>query len=410
MNENLINDPKAIENLFQSFRASKIEIFLRLDLKEFTAQIHRVSDVSITLFYKGNIPTDIEKIDLNTTRGDSIYFATCRVLNISPSEITISLPEELEKGTKRKYRRVNTKDDVFIKFNVISNTEGKFESEEQIKKLPQQFTNIYREMIKPIPDIKIILPLLAQELKKKAPIFDIKLYGGDEPESKRIHVLKHFKRNIFISNVRDSKSYLKDIHNIDAISFLPYITQLKENNNSDQMIKEELLQIMKEDIRTNTISYICSPIKLFDQVIGHVFLGLSEGSLVFRDHDISFVQTCSEIISEAIAKSKLHQLDTGDEPNVPVIDLSAGGLLMQFKDSFIIKHLNVNTKLRIELKIVNKIIKLIGKITRLTSDLDVAIIGVKFTEIRWSEQGEVDKYVNRRLEAEKMQKDILEKD
>ncbi len=404
MSENVITDPKEIENLYQSFRTKKVEVTLRYELKEYNAQIYRVSHVSITLFYKGDIPETIDYIEMSTTMAGAVFFATCRVVNISSGEITLSYPEQLEKRIKRKYKRVNTKGDVYLKFHVISSFDEKLDFTDHQQHLPPQFMAVAKELEQPVPDIKRIFSLLAQELKKKASLFDIKLYRPNESYPKRVEILKEFKKIIFIENVRDSKAYLKNHQNIKAVSFLPYIHQLKADGKGDQDIRDELITIMKEDIKTTAISYICSPIMLFGQVIGHVFLGVTGGSYsIFRDHDLYFVQSSCEIISEALAKSRLNKLDTGDNFDVIALDLSAGGLSMQFADQFILKHLSADTKLRMVLKVIDKEIKVVGKIIRIDREGDEAEVAIKFTEIRWNDQENVDKYVNRKLEMDKMQ-------
>ncbi len=401
--EQVITDSKSIENIFQSFRASKSNIIIRHELKEYNAFVYRVSDVSITFDYKGNLSTDLETIEISTTTRDAIYFAICKVLNISGSEITVAYPSELEKGVKRKFKRVDTIDDVYLKFNVISNVEDNFNIDDN-KNIPQQFAHIYKELMKPIPDIKIVLPLVAQELKKKAPLFEIKLYKENEVFSIRAKILSKYKKMIYINNVKESKSYLKDHQKPDLISFLPYIQELKQNNLNDDAIRGELINIMKEDISTSAITYICSPIILFNHAIGHIFLGVSEGSFsVFRDQDFVFVQTACDIISETLAKGKLHQLDTGNDFTIKALDLSAGGVLMELNDANIVKLINENMKLRIVLKVNDKEIKTIGRIRRLDKEDNKAIIGIKFSEIRWNDQEFVDRYVNRRIEIIKIQ-------
>ncbi|MDH5680389.1 MAG: PilZ domain-containing protein [Spirochaetota bacterium] len=404
--EHIISDTKSISNLFQTFRASKADLTIRHELSEFTGQVHRMSDVSASLFYKGAIPKDIDKVDISVTLRDTIYFATCKVVNVNDGEITLAFPMEVEKGIKRKFQRVDTEGDLFAKFNVISNIDESFDIDEQKKKIPQQFLHLYKELTKPVPDIKKILPLLAQELKKKAPLFEIKLYQGNEKIARRVDILKTYKQTIFVSNTKDTKSYLKDQHNVNAISFLPYIQTLKDNGFDDDKIKSVLLTVMKEDLATRALSYICSPITLFGHVIGHIFLGISEGAhQIFRDQDIYFVQSACDIISEAFAKGKLHQLDTGDEFNVPVLDLSGGGTLLKLQDPFILKHLVEDMRLRVVIKINDSEVKAVAKIIRVnTENMEPgeATLATKFTEIRWSEQEIIDKYVNRKVEMEKM--------
>ncbi len=404
-NEQLITDAKSIHSLFQSFRANKNIIILRYELQEFNAQIHRVNDYSITLFYRGKLPLNIENIEVSTSLRDTIYFAESKVLNIAQSEITLAIPPELEKGVKRKYPRVHTKDDVYLKFNVISNADDKFQGNNKGQKIPPQFVTICKELLQPIPDIKRIFPLLAQELKKKAPLFEIKLYKNEETNPKRVDILKRYKETIYIANVRDSKAYFKDHHGLEAISFLSYFNDLKNSGKPDQVIKNELIQAMKDDIASTAVSYICSPIILFSQVIGHIFLGITEGSYsVFRDQDIYFVKYACDIITEALAKAKLHQLDTGKDFDVPTIDLSAGGVLIEMNDPFILKYLTGDMKLRIVLKVNEREVTTIGKIIRIEINEEKNTeIAVKFTELRWNDQEYIDTYVNRKIGMEKMQ-------
>ena len=405
MEENVISESKNIVNLFQTLKANKTDIFLRHELKEYNATVSNVSDVSVILNYKGNISAKIEKLEFNSTQGDTVYFCIMRIIKVTPDEITLSLPMEIEKRIKRKYKRVNTEGDVFLHFNIITNFDDKGIFEDN-KKIPPQFSAIYKEITNELPDVKRIVPLLSQELKKKAPLFEIKLHKGGETYPKRVELLKKFKETVFISNAKDSKNYIKDIHNMGAITFLPFIHEIKQKVDDDAVVRKILVDIMREDLSTTATSYICSPIMLFGNVIGHIFLGATDGShVMFRDQDIYFVQTACQLLSEAFAKNRLYQLNTGEDYSIATVDLSGGGLSMKIVDPVVLKYLYDGTKLRIMTKVMDKEIKTVGKVTRIEKESDsVGIIGVKFTEIKWNDQEYIDKYVLRKIEMDKMQK------
>ncbi len=403
MNKYVISDSKEIENLYYNFRKKKVEIILRYDLKEVTAKIYRITNVFITLFYKGDIDPNIESIEMNMTSNSNIYFSVCRVIKIASGEITLSLPEYLEKRVKRKYSRVVTNKNIYLKFNVISNINDKLDFVGIKSNISNKFTGAYKELSKPIPDIKKIITLISKEIKGRASVFEIKLYKKGDTYPKRIYVLKETKKTIFISSVNNSKSYIKSLPISNIMTYLPYIKKLYKKGKNKDSIKIELNSIMEEDKNLCLASYICSPIMLFDKVVGHIFLGLKENSItIFSESDAYIVKTGCNIISEALAKSRLHKLNTGDDFSVLVIDLSAGGLSMQFSDQFILKHISTHTRLRITLKVNEKEIRIIGNITRIDEQNDeTAIVAVRFTDIRWLEQEHIEKYVNQQIEVEK---------
>jgi hypothetical protein len=407
MNKHIIDDPKEIENLYYSFRKKKTEVTLKYDLKETTAQIYRITSIFLTLFYKGNINPRIKTIEMTMSADASIYSAISRVIKISSGELTVALPEQLEKRVKRKHRRIDSKEGIYLRFNVISDINDKLDFLYDKGRVSNKFLEARKELVKPVPDIKKAITIISSELRGNTSIFEVKLYKQGEVYPKRINVLKEVKKTIFISNTKDKHSYLKSLSINGVVSYLPYIRDIRKTMHDDKdSIKAEFASIMQEDAKLSLVSYICSPIMLYEKVIGHIFLGLTkEFNSKFSGADAYTVKVGCDIISKTIAKNKLHQLNTGDDFDILVTDLGGGGLSMQLSDQYILlKHLSIFTKLSMVLKLNEREIKVVTTINRIDKqENNDAIIAVKFTDINWTEQEYIDKYVNRQIEIDKMQ-------
>lgn len=111
----------------------------------------------------------------------------------------------------------------------------------------------------------------------------------------------------------------------------------------------------------------------------------------------------AEVISEAFVKTKLFQLKSAGSISADVINLSAGGSLIEVNDQYVMKFIRPNTKLNLTLKITDVSgktheYKCGAKVLRVMNAEGKNRVAIKFLELRWNEQDAVDKTVRKKIE------------
>lgn len=401
MAESKITDTKEIEKHLNLFKASKLLVSVKVgeaqSQRELEGNLKEVTEYTATIKFSTQVDIKENQGEVSITRGNHIYWAICTFERVYENEAIVIFPQGMEIRVKRKHKRAMVEDKVFVNFSILEMP--KSIHKEDISKTSPQLSSLYKELHKPVPDIKKIIPHIVNELKNFSPTNELKLYKEGEEITGRAALLKNYKMPLFIQNTQDSKHYLKNFPNIKVMSYNNFFKQLIEQGMDEEERKKEILKIMAVDRKNNLISYIYSPIVLFNEVIGHIFAGVvGDNSKIFRENDLFFVMALCDIISEAFAKSKIFHLEEEGAFESDIKNISAGGMLVILKDQYILKYLTVDSKLKLNLRFLsnsdeNKIITQ-GKILRFDIGKHQTYMAVKFTELKWNEIDFINKYIN----------------
>ncbi len=138
---------------------------------------------------------------------------------------------------------------------------------------------------------------------------------------------------------------------------------------------------------------------LYQNVIGHILVLTTEHSLkTLRITDVYYLKALADIVSEALAKARLFQLDTGSEFDIKVFNISAGGVYMEVSSQYIIKYLQEKMHIMATIRIENREIETISEIRRIDFIGQDVRIAVKFLEIKPADQTFIERYVQKHIE------------
>ncbi len=398
-NENkIINDHFEIEKLLNRFRSTRAIVEIEVLGKTYEGNIHSVSDVTLSIHYKGVMPSTASSLTLNITSGHTIYTFSTSILDIQDSEAVISTPTEIKTLVKRKYKRVKIDQakEASLEFTIATDSMPQADSGKVVPKYAQ----IYAELSKKVPNVKNIVQLIMQHLQSYADDSNIVLYKKDENFPLPVQIIKELNETLYIKNIRDRSSYLSNVIP-KVISLGTYLKHLKEKGKDDSEIKEIMIKMINEDQQRGVRSYIYSPISLFGEVIGHIYVANIKSE--FSDQNVYITISMAEVISEAFVKTKLFQLKSAGSIKANIINLSAGGALLEINDQYVMKFIRTNTKLNISLNLTDVSgkeheFKCGAKVLRVINNKGKNRVAIKFQELRWNEQDAIDKAVRKKIE------------
>lgn len=394
----VITDYAEVEKQLNKFRGTRAHCEMEILGKTYEGTITSVSDITLSIHYKGLIPVAATFVEVSITSGHTIYSFRTSILDIHESEVTMSAPTELRVLVKRKYKRVNIEDDreAKLEFTVVSGSGMGADSSKVVPKYAQ----IFQELSKKVPNIKTIVQLIMQQLREYADKFDIRLYKKGDNFSIPEEIIKTLGETVYIRNTRDRTSYLSTTIP-KVISLGAYLKHLKEQNKNDDYIKGVMFKTISEDQKKGVRSYIFSPITLFGEVIGHIYV--ANLSKEFNDQNVYITISMAEIISEAFVKTKIFQLESAGAIKGEIINLSAGGALIEINDQYVMKFLHPHTKLKVSLEIKDVSEKLhtfncSAKVLRVITNDEKNRVAIKFLELRWNEHDMIDKFIRKKIE------------
>ncbi len=397
-NIKVISERLEIDNLLSRFKSSRSIGELEVLGKSYEGFISNISDVTLSINFKGIIPPAATFIEINVPSGHIIYSFRSSILDIQESEIIISTPLEIRTLIKRKYKRVNVDsiEEASVEFTIAS---GSTQLQDASKVAPK-FSQIYDELSKQVPNIKLIIQYILIQLKTYSDDCNIVLHKKDDSYTTAVDIIRALKETLYIKNTRERTAYLSSTMP-RIVSLGTYLKYLKDNGSSDEEIKNIMLKTITEDQKRGVRSYVYSPITVFGDVIGHIYM--ANVKTEFNDRTIYDMMGLGEIISEAFVKTKLFQLESVGAIKGTIINLSAGGALIEINDQYVMKFIHQNTKLKVSLYLKDvtgktHVFNCSAKVLRVITNEGKNRIAMKFLELRWNEHDIIDKFVRKKIE------------
>lgn len=390
-------DVNLIKHLFYYLRFENEEFSFEYDDRYMSVVVHNVLQDYVEL----NVPDFIE----GTSRRAKIKFEIINVLyvfeviieDIRGPIVKIKLPTELQSAEMRKYRRVIC-DDLFMDFVILfkSFKGGKYVSGDN-SHAERQFTNLVREVKKDVPDIKLLNQIFTEYIVKISSEYEFVIYKqGDGHEFIKNSLLKDNK-TIYISDCSDLDSYLEEL---DSKYHKTYFDIYKEK---EEVIGEfqarkffEVLQ--KKENRNFLVSYIVSPITLFDKVIGHlkVYTTAMDKHLL-TNHHLEYIHELAEIFSYGLTKISIKGNSFNDVyTNTRIIDVSISGLLFEVNDISLFNYLKKHTSIKMYIPIGKAKLEINGEIVRFIKAEDGFRLGVNFFSSNPGDMKELETYIYER--------------
>lgn len=403
MKKQIINDASRIEHFLTRLRLESRKVIVRSDLVETQGMITENDSTSIHIMYQGKFTPNRESVNFQFMIEGSYYFAFVPVYKNDGRTITIGIPDFLENRSIRKYPRTYVNDEVYCRFNIIADVS--LEREINTASAPPKLATIYFELQKNVPDIKKVLAMVGAEIKKISMKSEIKLHKEGDNFPEEISLVKKHKLPFWIMDTANPKNYIKEIPTADIINYNQYFKEKMKEGWQESKIREELVKREAKYKKQGLGSVIVCPVKLFDNVIGHIsVITLSQDTRKLRTNDVYYVNALADIISEALAKAKLFKLDTGTDYEIPVINISAGGAYLEVNSQYIIKFLHEMMHLKASFKFSGKIVDAICEIRRIDFIGETVRLATKFIEISTQDQDFLEEYVKNHIAFTKTQK------
>lgn len=396
MKKQIISEAATIAHYLNKLRLESRKVIVRSDLVETQGLITDADANSIRILYQGNFAPSRSTVNLQFMIDGSYYFCYVPVYNNANRIITLGKPDFLENRSIRKYPRIYVNEEVFARFNIIAdvsmdkglNTAG----------APPKLATIYFELQKNVPDIKKVLAMVGEEIKKISLVSEIKIHKDEDKLPEEVLMVKEYKMPFWIADAANPKEYIKEIPTGDIINLNMFFKEKMNKGWQESKIREELVKKEQRYAKQGIGSFVICPIKLFENVIGHISIFTKAADpRKLRLTDVYYVKALADIVSESLAKARLFKLDTGADYDIPVINISAGGAYLEVNSQYIIKFLHELMHLKTSFKFSGKTVDAISEIRRMDFIGESVRLALKFTEIATPDLDFLEEYVKNHI-------------
>jgi len=379
--------------IFQNLKKRHIPLYLRCNSIEYRGYIENFNSETMTLVIDSPIIGNVEgEVKVSFAHLNNYHYFTTQSRQVDESHLQLIVPESIRKNILRKYERIDVRGKVFMKFKIMVQSE---KTEYQKSSLIDERV-IYQEVKKPKPPIDKILNGIKQLVSDFSQGFQVKVFKPDEELSFEEKLLKETGKIFLIydsyeDTITESRFYDKEILTI-AVAY-DYLISRGESRSSAE---SKLLDLLQQKRNKRIFSECMIPLLLEGEVVGYIKL---VNDLDYH-RSIKPVQAIrasgyATLLVETLVKYDYFRLDSGESFDIPVLNISAGGLLFKLEKSKLIKYVIPDTVLRISIKFPARIIEALGIVFRV--DKEKSEYGCKFQEINQEDADYIEDVVKKKI-------------
>ena len=243
----------------------------------------------------------------------------------------------------------------------------------------RRFTHLFREIKNDEPNLKLINLMVTDYIFKISSEYDIKFYDNNENDIVR-SLLSSDNRSIFVPNCSNTESYIEELNHDRLKNFKSLYDSICEKSGKDyaDLYFDDL---KKQEIKDFIVSFIISPITLFDRVIGYVKVYTTAmDKHILTTYHAEYIHEIMELASYGLTKiaikgTSFNMLYT----NTKIVDISISGLLFEIYDPNLYSYLKKHNIIKMFIPIDEKNLAINGIITRYTQVDDTYQLGVSYT-------------------------------
>ena len=354
------SDINQIRHIFYLLKAEQKPIIVTYNSENYRGLIRTVEDMRIGIEIPDIRESLARRCRLKFEASSVLYEFEVLITEFHQGLIQIRIPYLIQSAKRRKYKRIFA-DDIYIRF--VTRYQPFFDSRSDIQIADLKFPQVIHELKQDLPDLNLINRILTDEIQKISKNYEIRFFTPEEKLSVRSKLMKEENKTLFVSNVARIESYFVRIVSHNLINFRKiYLDLLRKV--SEEKANEYFKELQKEDTRKFLHHFVCSPITIFDDVVGEVFVytTLLENKII-TDEQAHTLDLLIRLFSYALSRTVIARSYLS-HPVTRVSNLSLSGLLFELKDRQLFNYLVFHDQIRVSLQVKDNILQFTGAISR----------------------------------------------
>lgn len=373
------SDINLIKHLFYYLKSENTEFEVEYEERYMPVRVEAVLTDTVALNVLGFEDQGTRRAKIKFEVINVLYVFEVIINDIKENIVYIRIPTELQSAEMRKYRRVIC-DDLFMNFIILfrSFKGGRYVSGDNIY-AERRFTHLFREIRNDEPNIKLMNHMITDYILKVSPEYDLVIYKEGDGNEKLCKLLARDLKSIFIQDCGSIESYIQQIDHPQIKTYSQWYQEIESQVDEFEAITffEDL---KKHEARDFYVSYIISPLTMFDKVIGHikVFTTAMDKHLISL-YDAEYIHEMAEISSYGFTKiaikgNRFNTLYT----NTKILDISISGLRFEIYDEKLYLYLRKHNTIKMYIPIGQKTLVINGEILRYEESIDSYRMGVHY--------------------------------
>ena len=368
------SDINRIRHLFYYLRSEETVILVQYGAENYRAQVESTSLNTALLRVPGFEEGALRRCRLKFDVANELYQFEVPVLDIGDDSLTIRIPAYIQSAQRRKYPRL-TVDDLFMRFSVVYQPLFGRRGAGQI--VETRYPEIITELKKDEPDLYLLNRIVTQQILSISPYFELKMYHSSKPDSFMETMLADLRKTIYIRDVTRVENYYEPGGLYGLANYIKEYHRLLRADSEDEA--QKFFEVVRQnDSHKYLLNYVCAPIKVFDKLVGHIYVYATVlDNVVISYEQAHRIDLLAQLLSYAMSKSVIarsyyrHAL-------TKVENISLAGLLFELNDEVLFDYLTFHDRIKMNLQIRHNTLELTGEISRYYPVENGFHIGVRF--------------------------------
>ncbi|PJZ77441.1 PilZ domain-containing protein [Leptospira neocaledonica] len=374
------SDINLVKHLFYSLKADQREFPFDYEGEKLTSVVEEVSEDTLVLYVPYLQPKGILRAKISFEILNILYQFEVVLLDFWEDHVRVKIPSELQAAAFRKNLRVAV-DDLFMNYVILyrSLSGGERELGKNLS-VEQRFFHLMKEIKKDNPSLKLINLMVTEYILGISKDYEIVFFGPGKDGGFFGDFIKKYNRSVYVSDCSLIKSYIGEEADPYLNNFRDeYLSliQARGQAKADEFFRE----LQKEEVRNFLISYIVTPIRLFNDPIGYVKVfstAMDKFSIV--QQQALYIEELGDILTYALTKVYIRQENFRNEEAVTrILDISMNGLLFEIEDERTFNYLKKHNIIKMFIPISERNLVLRGEVVRFLEIADGKYqLGVNF--------------------------------
>lgn len=379
--------------IFQRLKKMKEPLNIMIDGIEYPGVIESFTDETITLKVMSPFIGEIGyNLKANFTFHNNYHYFNTNASQLDENRILLIFPEIINKNLIRKYKRVNVLGEVFMKIKIMIQSENHdFETSSLLDERV-----IYQEAKKPRPAVDKILGGIKQLVSEYSQKFSLKVFKPDQKFTLEEQLIKKTKKIFLIYDSFQDSMVERRFLDEEILTFGSALDYLMKAGDPRNIAEAKLLDLLQEKRNQRIFSDCFIPLMLEGDTAGYIRL-INDVDYHRSIKPVYALKVAgyADILVEALVKYDYFHLDSGAGYEIPVVNVSAGGLLFKLEKLELKQYIIENTVLQMSISFPDRVIEARGVIYRM--DDDALEYGVKFQEINEPDWKYIENIVKKKV-------------
>lgn len=359
------SDINLVKHLFYSLKADQREFPFDYEGEKFSAVVEEVSEDTLTLLVPYVQSKGILRAKISFEILNILYQFEVVILQFWEDHVRIKIPAELQAAAFRKNLRVAV-DDLFMNYVILyrSLSGGERELGKNLY-VEQRFFHLMKEIKKDNPSLKLINLMATDYIMTVSRDYEIVLYGTGRDGGFIGRFMKEHNCTVYIPDCSLIMNYIGEEKEESLENFREEylgMVQALGQAKADAFFRD----MQKDEVRNFMISYVATPVRLFNDVIGHirVYSTAMDKFSIARQQAL-YIQELGEILTYAFTKVYIRQENYKmAKAATKILDISMNGLLFEIEEKRTFEYLKKHNIIKMFVPIAERDLILRGEVVR----------------------------------------------